>query len=84
VKGAPRSNMNTSGDDGSCSRLSRRRADPAQGVNGWRAVLGAAHMDLPMAEVDSIPAQRQSRCRAVVCPLPAALDRVSRRAIKRH
>ena len=42
----------------------RPQFDAAQGVNGWRAVLGSAHMDLPMAEVDGVPAQRHKFDRA--------------------
>ena len=55
-----RSDVKTNGEGGSWSRLSRRSArssTPLKGVNGWRAVLGAAHMDLPVGEVDGVPAQ---------------------------
>ena len=35
VKGAPRSDVNTNGDGGSWSRLSRRRARSSTPLNGW-------------------------------------------------
>jgi len=60
VNGAPRSDVNTNGDLGSCSRWSRRSArnsSPTMGVSTWGALLDPADVQRGRPKVHLIPAQ---------------------------
>ena len=56
-EGATRSDVNTNGDGGSWSGLSRRRTQ-LDTVNGSASHSCSTDMDLPMGEINSLPALR--------------------------